>query len=41
MGSHLLELLPKCDILMTARDCQGSWLDIPPTMLALMDEVIE
>ena len=41
MGSHLLELLPKCDILMAARDCQGSWLGIPPTMLALVDEVIE
>src|SRR6516225_9469023 len=24
-GSHLLELLPKCDILIAARDCQGSW----------------
>jgi hypothetical protein len=41
MGSHLLELLPKCDILMAARDCQGSWLGIPSTMLALVDEVIE
>jgi hypothetical protein len=30
-GSHLLELLPKCD-------CQGCCLDIPPTMLALADE---
>jgi hypothetical protein len=40
MGSHLLELLPKCDILMAARDCQGSWLGIPSTMLALVDEVI-
>jgi hypothetical protein len=26
---------------MAARDCQGSWLGIPPTMLALVDEVIE
>jgi hypothetical protein len=25
MASHLQELLPKCDILMAARDCQGSW----------------
>jgi hypothetical protein len=41
MGSHLLELLPKCDILMAARDCQGSWLGISSTMLALVDEVIE
>src|SRR5215813_9512793 len=24
-GSHLLELLSKCDILIAARDCQGSW----------------
>jgi hypothetical protein len=31
----------KCDILIAARDCQGFGLDIPPTMLALADEVIE
>jgi hypothetical protein len=40
-GAHLLELLPKCGILKAARDCQSSWLDIPPTTLALADEVIE
>src|ERR1700704_3785138 len=28
-GSHLLELLPKCDILIAARDCQGSWPRLP------------
>src|ERR1700716_1154095 len=28
-GSHLLELLPKCDILIAARDRQGSWPRLP------------
>lgn len=40
-GSHLLELLPKCDIIIAARNCQGYWPRHPPTMLALADEVIE
>jgi hypothetical protein len=40
-GSRLLELLPKCDILIAARDAKALGLDIPPTMLALADEVIE
>ena len=39
-GSDLLELLPKCDILIAARNCKALGLDIPPTMLALADEVI-
>jgi hypothetical protein len=39
MGHILLELLPRGDIV-AARDGQGSWLDIPSTMLARAAEVI-
>src|SRR5262245_16025738 len=40
-GSHLLELLPIRDILIAARDCQGSWPRHPAHDAALSDEVIE
>jgi hypothetical protein len=39
MGHVLLELLPKCDIVARSR-LPRPWLDIPPTMLELADEVV-